>query len=358
MNRFGFIIHPIEVADVARKYPLTRYLPGSFVEWLAKSFVKPKVVSEITGITSTDTGNEVTGVFIGCPLTTRVLLEAPAEQTVPVIVESAKLAAAEGAEIVGLGAMTSVAGDAGFTVESSVDIAVTTGNSYTVYTALEAARNGARLMGIDLSQAHVAVVGATGSIGRVCAQVMADEAARVTLLGRNLEKTTGIAESIGERHPAVVDASTDLPGTLPDCDLVICVSSSVDALVGPEHLKPGAVICDVARPRDVSVAVAEKRDDVLVIEGGVVKPPGDNVDFHFNFGFPPGLCYACMAETALLAVAQRFESYSLGRELEYEKILGIGAMAKQHGFELAGFRSFERAVTEEQIDGIRKRAGR
>ena len=42
------------------------------------------------------------------------------------------------------------------------------------------------------------------------------------------------------------------------------------AIIEAEDLKPGAVVCDVARPRDVSKEVAQKRNDVLIIEGGVV----------------------------------------------------------------------------------------
>jgi len=128
-------------------------------------------------------------------------------------------------------------------------------------------------------------------------------------------------------------------------------------LVEPEDLQVGAVVCDVARPRDVSRRVAEERDDVLVIEGGVVKPPGE-VDFHFNFGFPPGLAYACMAETMILTLEKRFENYSLGRELSLQKVREISALAKKHGFELAGFRSFERTLTEEDLARVRENAAK
>jgi fatty aldehyde-generating acyl-ACP reductase len=79
--------------------------------------------------------------------------------------------------------------------------------------------------------------------------------------------------------------------TLYQADLVVTVTSAVDAIIQPQHLKPGAVVCDVARPRDVSKRVAEQRDDVLVFEGGLVEVPGP-VDFHFNFGFPPKTSYA------------------------------------------------------------------
>jgi len=39
-------------------------------------------------------------------------------------------------------------------------------------------------------------------------------------------------------------------------------------------------------------------------------------------------------------------------------VLEIQSLAKKHGFRLAGFRSFERAVTTEHIAAIRKAAGR
>jgi len=356
MNRFAFIIHPIEVADIARKYPFAAKLPDPLVEWVTQKFIKPKLVARIRGIRSKATGEEVEGMFIAAPLTTRLLLEWPAERTVPVVIESARLAEAEGAQIVGLGAMTSVVGDAGISVDRALGIPVTTGNSYTVATALEGARRAAEMMGVPLASADVAVVGATGAIGRVCAEVMAGSVGQVTLCVRDRAKGEQLAEELRNGSAARLRVATDLDTVLPEADIVVCVSAAADALIEPRHLKPGAVVCDVARPRDVSTAVAEQRDDVLVIEGGVVQPPGEHVDFGMNFGFPPGLCYACMAETALLALDGRFESYSLGRHLERAKVEAISDLATYHGFKLAGFRSFERAVNDQDIARIRERA--
>lgn len=356
MNRFAFIIHPITTKDFARKYPITKVLPPRLVEALLR-FKKPVQVSPITGIRSEHDGSEVLGQFIGCPLTTRLLLHSPAEKTLPAIIAAAQSAQEQGAQIVGLGAMTSVVGDAGVTVAKHVDIPVTTGNTYTVATALEGTRRAAELMGIELARATVAIVGATGSIGKLCAQVMADETERVILAIRDRAKGEALAADLGETH-ATLEVSDHLADCLPLADIVICVSASVDALVQPKHLKRGAVICDVARPRDVSVAVAQERDDVLVIEGGVVRPPGAQVDLGFNFGFPPGTMYACMAETSLLALAGRFENFSLGRDIERAKVDEIAALAKLHGYRLAGFRSFERAVRDDEIAAIRERAGR
>jgi predicted amino acid dehydrogenase len=96
---------------------------------------------------------------------------------------------------------------------------------------------------------------------------------------------------------------------------------------------------------------------VLVIEGGVVAVPGE-VEFNFSFGFPPRTAYACMSETILLALDQRYESFTLGKDISLKQVKDISAMADRHGFKLAGFRSFERALSSEQIAAIRRNAGR
>jgi predicted amino acid dehydrogenase len=153
---------------------------------------------------------------------------------------------------------------------------------------------------------------------------------------------------------AAVQIATDMQAVA-QADLILAVTSALEAVIEPEHLKPGAVVCDIARPRDVSAQVAAKRDDVLVIDGGMVAVPGP-VDFHFNFGFPPGMAYACMAETMALTLEGRLEDYTLGKQIRVEQVEEITAMAKRHGFKLGGFRSFERPITPEHIERVKVRA--
>lgn len=356
MHKFAFIVHPLAVDDYYRKYPLLRILPDSWVESLVVK-VRPRlVVSEITGIVSA-TGEETAGWFIGCPLTARRLLEGDEKANLANIIGCAQLAQEVGAEIVGLGAFTSIVGDAGITIAEHVDIGVTTGNSYTVATAIEGTLLAARQVGIELGQAKAAIVGATGSIGKVCARLLAPAVGALALCARRPEPLEALAaELTGDGVP--VEATTEADRALREADLIIAVTSAVDAVVQPEMLRPGAVVCDVARPRDVSRQVADRRQDVLVIEGGAVAVPGD-VQFNFDFGFPPGTAYACMAETMILALSGRTGDFSLGRDIQLEQVEEIRDLARVHGFKLAGFRSFERGVTEEQIEGVRRaREGR
>jgi hypothetical protein len=63
-----------------------------------------------------------------------------------------------------------------------------------------------------------------------------------------------------------------------------------------------------------------------------------------------------MAETITLALEGRFEDYTLGKVISRRRVDEIAALAAKHGFGLSGFRSFEREVTQEQIETVRRRA--
>ena len=352
MNNFAFMIHPLDINDIGRKFGLLGKLPPRLLESIFK-LAPPVKISRITGVYSDFA--EVEGWFVACPITARLMVELPEQYVVNKIIQTGKLAQRMGAKILGLGAFTSVVGDAGVTVANNLDIPVTTGNSYTVATALEGVREAARLMGHDIKKCHVVVVGATGSIGQVCARILARDAKTMTLVAREKSRLEELAHKILCETGLTAKVTADIKEALRDAEIIITVTSAVDTIIGPEDLMPGAVVCDVSRPRNVSKQVAEQRQDVLVIEGGVVSVPGQ-VNFNFNFGFPSGTSYACMAETMLLALEGRYESYSLGRDMSLEQVEQITSLAHKHGFKLAGFRSFEKAVTKEEITAIKERA--
>jgi len=354
MGDFAFIIHPIELDDVFRKFKFMRKWPASIVEGIIK-LVPPFKVSEITGVRSQYA--ETSGYFVTCPLTSKQMVELPEEVVINKIIKTGKVAEKLGAKIVGLGAMTAVIGDAGITIAKNLNIAVTTGNSYTVATALQGTKKAAALMGIDLAQAEVLVIGATGSIGSVCARILARDVRFLTLLARDRNKLNHLAARILRDTGLAVKVSTDIKRSVQKADIIITVSGSAEALIDVMDLKPGAVVCDVARPRDVSKRAVELRNDILVIEGGVVDVPGE-VDFGFNFGFPPRTSYACMAETMLLALEKRFEPFTLGRDLSVAQVDEITRIAEKHNFKISGFRSFERAISDEEIATIRQNAAK
>jgi hypothetical protein len=194
------------------------------------------------------------------------------------------------------------------------------------------------------------VVGATGSIGAVCARLLAQAINDVVLVSIEPEKLIDLKRRIHEETPgAAVTIATRTEDVLGDCDLVVTATSAFgQRVVDISRCRPGAVICDVARPPDIGEREAALRPDVLVIESGEVLIPG-NVDFGYDIGLPKGTSYACLAETALLAMEGRFEDYTLGRQIDTERVKEIYRLFRKHGFQLAGLRSFGRYVTDDDV---------
>ncbi len=353
MDNFAFMIHPIEPKrDVARKFPLLGRLPPGVIDYFSR-FFPPVFLSHVVGVRSGDSGKEIEGWLVACPMTPSRMLEVPLAAAYGKIIQAGRLAESLGARILGLGAFTAVVGDAGRTVSQALTIPVTTGSSYTVAVAVEASLEAGLRMGLEVTQSVVAIVGAYGSTGRACAHLLAGSVQSLMLVGRDPERLQEVKQQVdclGARSVATTNLQ-DIRGA----DIVLCVTSATDPIIEPGLLKAGAVVCDVARPRNVSRRVASERDDVLVIEGGVVEVPG-KVDFGFDFGFPPGQAYACMAETMLLAMEGRYECYSLGREISLDRVEEIGRLARKHGFKLAGFRSFGRVLSDREISRIRENA--
>ncbi len=354
MEKFAFILHPLNIEDVSKKYRIANKVPPKLLASALKR-KRPFVISEITGIRSL-TGKKALGWFVSVPLLPHQFFELDEEFVVKRIVRACRIAEELDAGIIGLGAFSAMVGSGGREISRKVDIAVTTGNTYTVTTAIQGTREACALMGIDFSNAHLAVVGATGSIGRATAEILSEEVDTISLVGRNKERLQEVETYIKRRDAkARVLVSTDSRTAIAEADVIVSVTSAVDCIIYPQDIKPGAVVCDVARPRDVSQSVVETRNDVLVIDGGIVKVPG-NANFNLNFGLPPGMAMACMSETIILALEGRYENYTLGKEISVEKVKEMEFLAAKHGFELAGLRSFERAINNEDIASIKRRA--
>jgi len=78
-----------------------------------------------------------------------------------------------------LGAFTGVVGDGGVTINERAPIPVTTGNSLTIAAGVRSLLRGAAEMEIEPRDATAVVIGATGSIGGACAQLLAPSVGRL-----------------------------------------------------------------------------------------------------------------------------------------------------------------------------------
>jgi predicted amino acid dehydrogenase len=164
--------------------------------------------------------------------------------------------------------------------------------------------------------------------------------------------------------PCAAEYTTDIGSAVRRAQLILTATSSTQDVIEPEDLQIGAVVCELSLPHDVSRRVAAERPDVLVVEGGNMRVPGNprfervrEPGTEFDLNLPPRTALACMSETMILALEGRLEPYTLGRGIKLEKVIEIEAMAARCGFELADMRAFDAAVTPEKIAAIRQAQG-
>jgi predicted amino acid dehydrogenase len=363
VNRFAFVIHPLSKEFLKKDKAvdfISGFTPPVFLDAVEKviAYAPPWVYSKITGIKS-PTGAEAEGWLITVGGTPKQMLAHTPEFTYKRLLQAARMAKRMGAQIMGLGAFTKVVGDAGVTVAKKADIPITTGNSYSASGALWAGADAVRRMGIIKIEpgkkiaAKTMVLGASGAIGSVCCRLLAKAFDEVILAGRNTAKLLALQQSILEETPGVTLKITTKPDRyLGDMDVIVTATSGAGKkILDITRVKPGCVITDVARPLDLSPEDVAKRPDVLVIESGEIELPG-NPEMK-NIGLPKKVVYACLAETIVLALEGKYEIFTVGREIEWEKVREIYKMGLKHGMKLAAISGVNGVFSDADIFKVR-----
>jgi len=365
-SRFAFVIHPLSQTFFTKVEPLgtiTRVSPGVVKDAIEKAlaYAPPFTYSHVTGITS-PTGAEAEGWLISVGGTPKELMAHSPEFTYARLLQAADMSRKLGAQVMGLGAFTKVVGDAGITVAKKASLPVTTGNSYSASGALWAAHEGVRQLGLaeiddrGVIRGKAMVVGATGAIGSVCSRLLALASDEIWLVSPETAKLLNLKHEIERDHPrATVHVAATPDEHLADMDVIVTATSGAGKRVlDIMDVKPGCVITDVARPLDLSADDVAKRPDVLVVESGEIELPG-HVQMK-NIGLPPNVVYACMAETVVLALEGRYETFTVGRNIEWEKVMEIYRLGLKHGMKLAAISGVNGVFTPDQIAEIRDRA--
>ena len=367
-RKCAFIFHPLSQSDLWRQpqLQLLKNSPSkvrSAVERMA-SFYPCFKIGKLTGVVSEATGQEVECDFYAIAATPKEILGMKEEFLYKRLVQCADMARRDGAGMIGLGAYTKVAGDAGVTVSKRASIPVTNGNSYSASTTLWAARQMVEKLGLispervgNRFKAKAMIIGATGSIGRVSSLLVSLVFQEVILVANRPDKLLELREEILRLSPGIrVSVTTQANSEISDADLIVTATSNQHGSILDIYLvKPGAVICDCSRPLDIGPEEAKRRPDVLVIESGEVILPG-NPQMTVDIGLPYPSVYACTAETVLLALEGRFESFSLSKQLSLEKVKEIYKLGVKHGARLSAIQGPNGLITDEQIDRCRSLA--
>jgi predicted amino acid dehydrogenase len=369
INRFAFVIHPLSQKYLANLKPLeilSRVSPPVVMDAVEKAvaYTPPLVYTKMEGITS-PSGVEAEGWLILVGGTPKQIMSHSPEFTYRQLLAAADMAKKLGAQIMGLGAFTKVVGDAGVTVAKRAPLPITTGNSYSASGALWAAHDAVARLGLvklekgKTIKGKVMVVGATGAIGSACARLLARTAEEVHLVSPESAKLLVLEKSILKESPGaglVLASYADSDKSIGDMDMIVTATSGAGKkILDIMKVKPGCVITDVARPLDLPAEEVAKRPDVLVIESGEVYLPGEVRMKQIGFE-DHNVVYACLAETIVLTLEGRFENFTIGRNIEWEKVHEIYKLGLKHGMRLAAISGVNGVFSDEDIAKVRELA--
>lgn len=366
---FAFIIHALSHRDfeqIPGVRQAMKFLPQNMNDGFDRmiSHAPPIVYGHVRHVISEATGREVNGILYGLFATPKVLKETPAEVTYAKIEKICYDAASRGAKIIGLGAYTKIIGDSGVTINRNSPIPVTTGNSLSASATLWGLHEAVVKMGLlkrdpstGMADGMAMVVGATGSIGSVSAKLMSMVFKKLCLVAPRKNRLEELAQEIRKMSPnCEVIVTTDANDFAGVADVLVTATSAVDQkVIDVMRLKPGCVVCDCSRPLDFTLEDAKKRPDVLIIESGEVILPGP-YELDCDLGLPGKTVYACLAETALLSLEERYEPFTLGRDIDWMKVKEIYRMAKRHGVRLSSIEGHMGTIKDREIQLIRELA--
>lgn len=340
--RWAFLGHPTDVASY-RSFDPALCRSGEEVRALfarmrrSRSLDGPAALFVGACRVVADTGESTHGELFALPHDARALLDLPTARAADLIGRAVAEAARRGAQLVGLGAYTSIV-TANATLLGDLPVPVTTGNAYTAASACDGVTEVALRRGLDLSSATCAVLGAPGAIGRAMTLLLAERVGRLVLVGnprggrRTTARLAALADEIAVRLPRP-DTTVDAESALAAADLVVAATSTPDLLVRPAAIRHGAIVCDVSQPANVSPELAARRPDVAVFAGGLVVLPGGRA-LGLSTGLPTGVTYACTAETMILACLRGAPVTSFGDRLGADLVARLSAEGRRLGFRL------------------------
>lgn len=324
--KFGFVVHPLT--------PFQRRLLGlrSFdPRLMLTGESRRRPARRLARLTVEDAdGRRAEGLLAAVPFLADELLT-DQEAGVAAVAEAVALCHADGAEVVGLGAVAAMIGGQGKAVAREAACAVSTGNGFTALAAVETI---ARIRQLDGRRAPIGLLGPPGPVANAILTRLAGRGDAVEVVAPNPPRPlVRLVEQLNARHHGQL-TFVDTPSLGPGRILV--AASSTGGRLPLSSLPPGSVIVDVAAPQDVEHDVP-RREDVLLLDGEYVRLPRPLIGEGWRraYGWVTGQgrgIFACFAEPMLMALADDTTLCSVGRVVPDERLRALGNLASAHGF--------------------------
>lgn len=330
---FGLIGHSTSFEEArakARTLGFDVYADGDLDMWCA---APPQLVEEVQ-LTS-PTGRTIRGAYIDSVFVPEMLRRFKTAKRK--VLKAMELAQRSGIDITALGGFTSIIfEDMNLLREQRVSAVeldwsrFTTGNTHTAWVICRQVEINAPRLGIDLAQAKVAVVGATGDIGSaVCRWLQRRAVGELLLVARRPQPLTELQESLGEGRILPLEEA------LAAADVVVWVASLPQSLqIDADRLRKPCLMIDGGYPKNLDSKAAAP--GVHVLKGGIVEfwqDIGWQMMELAEMAVPQRQMFACFAEAILLDFEEIHTNFSWGRNnITLEAMDRIAEASLRHGF--------------------------
>ncbi len=331
MEKFAFIVSPINTRQLKNLWPAMRLIP-SFLIRVFQGVLPRRKVLRIREIRSNQ-GKSIQGYLIILPLLTQPTSSLSKEELVlDRVIFAGFLAEKLGAKIIGLDCFSALAADKGYnSLVKSLKIPATSGHALTAWSVFEGVYRIAKARKMDLKLSHVAIIGAASTALGLVARKLSDYVGKITLTDRETAKLVNLKSFLPNIEVVI---ENDAGRAVKDADIVIKASCLEESQLNfsLQDLKTGCVFCHIPSFYN-GFDRSGLRKDITFAELGLVKLPFEQ-HIGVHKGLPRGTIYASLAETMILALEEKFVNYSLGDYINLDKLEEIADLAVQHGFEV------------------------
>lgn len=341
--RFGFVVHPL--TELQRRLLGIRTLDAGLA-LRGSSRRGARVVAHLD--ISDPFGARATGTLVSIPALPDELL-ADQARGVELVSEAVALCHAQGAAVVGLGAVAAVIGGQGKAVAAQAPCPITTGNGMTAWAAGRTVAMVRRRLGLS---GPVSLIGPPGPVANGLLQLLVRGGSTVLVVAeRPPRPLQALIDRLNADGPGTARCVASVEAARAETPLLVAASST-GGRIRLSTLAAGSVVVDVAQPLDVIHDV--QRDDVLLLDGEYVRLPRHLAGgfWHRVYGMVTGQgrhIFACFAEPMLFALAGDASQRSVGRDVPVERLDAIADRAAAHGFFVDRLHSDGRVVAASRL---------
>lgn len=245
-------------------------------------------------------------------------------------------------------------------LKESDRIVITNGHTATLLSIYFTISRICEITGLKFNELRILIIG-LGKMGSAVAEALNGKVNTIGMIDRNDMRMKTLQDSLFkktphsaiERHIATESfLFNETLSLLSEYDIVVCTTSNLNFIIKDTSLLKDCIIIDDSRP-EAFPRVVDPGRNVVVLEGGLIKFEGIELDTDFGFGKKDNV-FGCMAEAIILALDSLRTLKAVLGEIDYDNFNKMLVYSKEHNITEGDFKSGPKEVTFELLRHIMK----